>query len=312
MRSFERWVGEVGSRVSSGVVGTRAVRDDQCSGPRDRGTEPGDWLATAADRRFFFVSGLKTDYNAFCFSNVRSFSLHGGSSLGPLRNMTTATAASALITAEKKKPQDAMSDYLRYFERVMDANDWDDAAAAKIFPALLEVGSTALNDLDDKTLGSFKAIKMAILPSEECYREAKVMRFFQCRQKDSEQVETYLKRVNELVSECYPKFAKANRELLVRDRFVHSLLPDLRRATLHQSSSKLNEAVQSALMAETMRTTLKENHRNIGNPRQTSNKRTRIGTSKAGGGARAFRKMLPLPRRRSLCPPMHEIWRLDA
>ena len=88
-------------------------------------------------------------------------------------------AAKFEITPEPKKTQDGVADYVRYFERVMDANNWDDATGAKIFPALLEVGSSALNDLDGKTLSSFKLIKSAILPSETCYREAKVLRFFQ-------------------------------------------------------------------------------------------------------------------------------------
>ena len=162
--------------------------------------------------------------------------------------MATATFE---ITPEPKKMHDAISDYVRYFERVMDANSWDDATAAKIFPALLEVGSTALNDLDAKTLSSFKSIKSAITPVETCYREAKVMRYFQCRQRDTEGVEAYVKRVSELVTECYPKFTKNNRDQLVRDRFVHGLQSDLKKATLHQASTKLNEAVQSTMMAET-------------------------------------------------------------
>jgi hypothetical protein len=71
-----------------------------------------------------------------------------------------------------------MAEYVRYFGRVAKANGWSDCQAAQIFPGLLEIGSTDLDDLSETVLGSFKALKEALVPMEENFREASVQVFF--------------------------------------------------------------------------------------------------------------------------------------
>lgn len=161
------------------------------------------------------------------------------------------------VRPEPKKPQDSLSDYLKYFGRVAAANGWSDAESAKIFPGLLEVSSNVLEDLDTSTLASFDRIKSALTPSEECYREAGVQKFFWCTaMRADESVQEYASRCRSAVQECYPRFAKANKDQLARDRFVHGLVSNLKSAVLKANCEKWENAVQAALLAEGVNKTL--------------------------------------------------------
>ena len=172
-----------------------------------------------------------------------------------------------VVKPEPKKPEDDLSDYCRYFERVVKANGWKDDQAGKIFQGLLEVGSTALDDLEPTVLEKFSTIKAALAPEKETFREASVQKFFALEMKQGEKVDEFLKRCRTSVMECYSGFAKANKSQLVRDRFVHGLSPALKHAVLNRKCDKLEDAVQSALMAEDVKETLKENREKGNKPK---------------------------------------------
>ena len=155
-----------------------------------------------------------------------------------------------------KQPSDTLADYVKYFRRVKDANGWSDATAAKIFPGLLEVSSNAVDDLDETVKKSFEAIAKALVPKEECYRESAVQKFFMLQQGDRESVEDFIGRCKSVVQSCFSKFAKASRDQLIRDKFVHGLGDSLRSAVLNQKCEKVEEAVQAALLAESVQKTL--------------------------------------------------------
>ena len=162
-----------------------------------------------------------------------------------------------VVTPQPKKASDQMSSYLLYFGRIKAANDWNDEEAAKVFGGMLECGSTALDNLDASQLKSFKAIQDALSPSEQAFREARVQELFVMSMKPGERAEAFLSRVRQLIDSVYPKFASANREQLVRDRFVHGLSPDLKAAVLTNGANvKLNDVVTHAIMAEGVKETL--------------------------------------------------------
>jgi hypothetical protein len=99
------------------------------------------------------------------------------------------------------------------------------------------------------------------MPEETSFREASVLRFFNCKQQEGEGVEEFGQRVRGLVHDCYSKFAKANQDQLVRDCFIHGLNESLKTAVLNQTCGKLGEAVAAAIMAESVKTTLEESKR---------------------------------------------------
>ncbi|KAG1670841.1 hypothetical protein GQR58_016642 [Nymphon striatum] len=86
----------------------------------------------------------------------------------------------------------------------------------------------------------------------------------------AEPVEAFRKWCQEVVGKCYPKFAKSNRELLMRDRFVHGLSCDLQRVVLNQKCEKFDEAVQTAMLAHTVKSTLEQDVSKKSLPTQNS------------------------------------------
>ena len=164
--------------------------------------------------------------------------------------------ADIVISPVPKKKENSIAEYLAYVERVSGANGWSDEQTAKILPGLLEVGSTDLNDLDASTLKSFKLIKEALAPKSEVSREVHVQKFIFMAMEANESVEEWLGRCKKVVQECYPSFAKANRSVLTRDRFVHGLRKHLQTAVFNQKNGKLEEAVEAAAMAESVSRTL--------------------------------------------------------
>lgn len=80
--------------------------------------------------------------------------------------------------------------------------------------------------------------------------------FWNLDMKEGETVQHFVQRVKGVVKECYPKFEKSNRDALVRDRFVLGLRMDLKEVALNGRNAKLEEAVQTALMAQGVNETL--------------------------------------------------------
>ena len=63
------------------------------------------------------------------------------------------------VSQVPRRREDSIPHYVKYLERVAKSNGCSDAQAAQIFPGLLEVGSAALDDLDQAKLQSYEAIK---------------------------------------------------------------------------------------------------------------------------------------------------------
>ena len=182
------------------------------------------------------------------------------SDLAPIPEMASNNCVGPAFTIAPvpKKDSDDLGVYLTYFERVSKANGWGDETAAVIFPGLLELGSKALDDLDEKDLKSFKVIKRKLMPEIIVFREARVQEFFGAKMNENESVLAFSERCKAVVSQCYPSFAAANRQLLTRDRFVHGLPRYLKSAVLNCSENKkLDNAIQAALMAEGVKETLR-------------------------------------------------------
>ncbi len=119
-----------------------------------------------------------------------------------------------------------MVDYIRYFERLVLANDWLDGKSVRIFPSFLKVGSKALDGFSDATLASFSAIKKALLGKSEPFRKSNCSQLTKVSRNQSESLAAYRERIAGLVEKVYPWFAAANKQCLIRDHFVHSLSTD--------------------------------------------------------------------------------------
>ncbi|KAG1667585.1 hypothetical protein GQR58_018360 [Nymphon striatum] len=152
-------------------------------------------------------------------------------------------------------------DYLRYFRDIIVCNQWTDAQAAAIFKPLLGVGSHVLDDVPEADLTSFDKIDKVLSRKEAPFREASCSDLMSIYMRVGETVEEFRCRLTDLVEKCYGGFAQRNRQQLIRDFFVHRLADDLKSAILCTQSTKLDDAVNSALMAESMRGKFNFNNR---------------------------------------------------
>ena len=163
------------------------------------------------------------------------------------------TVACNVVAPVPKKSSDSMSDYIDYFTRLSAANSWDDKTQAVIFPSLLEIGSKALDGMSDTNLASFALIKKALLGETEPFRESNLSQLHNLTYKNSNQtLSAYREKISGLVEKIYPKFAASNKQSLIRDFFVHSLPDDYQRFILSTNSTKIEEALNAAIMYESM------------------------------------------------------------
>ena len=99
-----------------------------------------------------------------------------------------------MIRPEPKRANDDIAEYCRYFDRVATANGWTDEFAAQLFPGVLEVGSTVLDDMEPATLTRFSSIRAALVVEKETFREASVQKFFSMTMDNKESAEDYMRR----------------------------------------------------------------------------------------------------------------------
>ena len=66
-----------------------------------------------------------------------------------------------------------------------------------------------------------------------------------------------------MVETCYPKFAAANKQQLIRDHFVHSLPSDYQTFLLSTNAGKIDEALNSALLYESMKSKTDEKNKGM-------------------------------------------------
>lgn len=158
-----------------------------------------------------------------------------------------------VLKPEPKKPSDSLHEYLKYFKDIVICNGWSDARAAVIFKPLLGVGTHWLDDVPEAELQLFSKIEKALEAQQAPFREAKCGELLSVSMGRRETVYAFRARVTELVDTCFGNFANRNRQQLSRDFFVHRLATDLKSAVLATHATKLEEAVNAALMAESMR-----------------------------------------------------------
>lgn len=169
-------------------------------------------------------------------------------------------ASGSLIRPVPKKKEDSLPDYITYFERIADANDWDDEVAAKVFPGLLEVGNRHLDSVSETNLRKFSTIKTSLIGSTEPYRESNRGKLMSAKQLSSESIPEFRDRVAKLVDLVYPRFAKTNRLQLARDFFVQGLPTTLQNTVIISKAEKMEDAVNAAMLAESLDLSRKDNN----------------------------------------------------
>jgi hypothetical protein len=161
-----------------------------------------------------------------------------------------------LVRPQPKTPDVSIEDYLDYFQRVADANEWDDEKSARILPSLLEMKSRFLesfSSLDEDTKKSFKLLKEYIRKCDAPYRDSRMIELVRATKKPQETYEGFRDRILRLVETVYQSFAKSNKQSLARDFFLCGISDFMRGRIMSAGGvKKLEECVQLCLMNESV------------------------------------------------------------
>lgn len=154
-------------------------------------------------------------------------------------------ASKILVRPREKGEGQSLFDYVSYFERVINANRWDDDEAGRIFAAMLGPTDRTLDALEERW-ETFSQIKALLVEKQKPLREAKLTELMYLKIKEGEQIETLRNRTMRLVTESYPDFPYEIQIRLARDHFLHALEDSLRIQVLVAKPITLEDTVSVA------------------------------------------------------------------
>jgi hypothetical protein len=152
---------------------------------------------------------------------------------------------------------ESIREYVKYFERVSNANGWSDGRAAEIFVAMMPPGERVLDTIDASTISSFKAIKDQMVMEDVPLREFRMVELMSIVfHYATETVEDYRNRILRLVDAVYPDFSLEIKKKLARDFFVKGLPDKSREAVQLAGARALDEAINAAKLTLSLEKTV--------------------------------------------------------
>ena len=110
------------------------------------------------------------------------------------------------LRPKTKEIDQAMSEYLMYFKRVVKANCWSDLEAGEVFPALIDPKERTLDSLEGKWT-TFSELEILLRNLEEPLRDSKLEDFVRLTfDPSSESVSSFQSKIINFVSVLYPGF----------------------------------------------------------------------------------------------------------
>ncbi|KAH9423452.1 hypothetical protein DERP_003731 [Dermatophagoides pteronyssinus] len=131
-----------------------------------------------------------------------------------------------LIRPVRMEKDDKIDEYIDEFERISEANGWNDERRAIIFKAMLRADSDALqvlNEVSESDQKSFRKIKLAYEDKSKHNMMANVMKLMSLQREKNESLQKLLQRTISLVDKVYPNFAKGNKTQLTRNHLIAAL-----------------------------------------------------------------------------------------
>lgn len=157
------------------------------------------------------------------------------------------SSSSVLVRPKEKDIEQAVTEYIGYFERIVEANDWEDERAGKVFQAMFHPRDQTLRTLTQDTLkGGFKIIKESLLEKQQPFREANLCKLMSIRMNEDESVRQFRSRILMLIELVYPELEMQVKLQLARDFFLHGLPNGLRSKIMGLNSKTLDETVNVA------------------------------------------------------------------
>lgn len=150
-----------------------------------------------------------------------------------------------LVRPKEKERVQTVVDYIRYFDRVVTANGWDDMEAGKVFAAMIGPTDRCLDSLEKWE--TFSELKEILLEKQKPLREARLTELMHLKIGEGERIEELKDRVTKLVAETYSEFDLRVQHQLIRDHFLHALPDDVKMQVLIAKPVTLDDTVNIAL-----------------------------------------------------------------
>ena len=151
-----------------------------------------------------------------------------------------------LVRPKERERTQTIFDYMKYFDRVVEANGWDDIEAGRVFAAMIGPADRTLDSLEERW-ETFSELKGLILEKQKPLREAKLTELINLKIKEGEQIEDLKSRTLRLVAETYPDFPQNIQFQIARDHFLHALRDEIRMQVLVAKPVTLDDTVNIAL-----------------------------------------------------------------
>ena len=135
-----------------------------------------------------------------------------------------------LVRPNRYDESESIETFMEEFERVADANSWNDQKKAKIFPALLKsscVWIETIKNLSAIERSSFEQIKLAIENDNKGKRLKNMQELANIKRKSNESLPKLATRLHILVDRVFGKFAASNKMQLEIFFFLNCLPLDI-------------------------------------------------------------------------------------
>ena len=145
----------------------------------------------------------------------------------------------------EKKPHQPITDYIRYFKRVVVANNWTDDHAGRVFAAMLGSDDRILDSIEGQWT-TFTELQELLLETQKPLRMAHLAELMSLRHSHDQDFFELRDRVSRLVALCYPEFTQDNQTTLVKDHFLYALDDKLRLRVISGKPVTLEDTVNLA------------------------------------------------------------------
>jgi hypothetical protein len=161
------------------------------------------------------------------------------------REETLGRDGTQIIRPKEKQKDQVLSDYIRYFKRVMKVNNWTDSQAGEVFAVMLGPDDRSLDSIEGKWTG-FSELEQMLVEQEKPMREAYLAELMTATKLKNENPEDLRNKIVRLVATCYPHFPQEFQSQIARDYFLHALPENVRMMVLSGKSDSLEDTVNLA------------------------------------------------------------------
>lgn len=172
----------------------------------------------------------------------------------------TLTVKQIVPTKEIVKPilffgnlEDDIDSWLKNFDRIAIANEWDLEKKTTILPAFLrDRAAEFFESLDDDIKENYhdlcRSLRDRFIPKE--LQSLYYSNLFQARQKDNQTVEDYASEINKLAIRAYSDMKRSQKDVLIKEHFIQGLKPEIKRFVMLSNPSTFEEAFRAAQREE--------------------------------------------------------------